>query len=79
MSLGLAALRQSVDQLAAGQEQMTGDIAPAAPSPDQQQLNSSAEILSRMPCAAVCSLAEGHVVEFGGCQQRSEFALKPAA
>ena len=27
MSLGLAALRQSVDQLAAGQEQMTGDIA----------------------------------------------------
>jgi len=27
MSLGLAALRQSVDQLAADQEQMTGDIA----------------------------------------------------
>ena len=27
MSLGLAALRQSVDQLAAGQERMTGDIA----------------------------------------------------
>jgi hypothetical protein len=29
MSLGLAALRQSVDQLAAGQQQMAGDIATA--------------------------------------------------